>query len=384
MKKPIDTHDSEHPANNSRDILAGPLPTVFLNEKDAGLNRKALLEKSVDLCFGHTPPDPAVLKVTSLGWGSFLIEAGNASGTVSWDMQLTYPFGEGRHPVLLTGDRMWGKCSDTVKQMFLGAGFIVAEFNRTMLAEDAAPPDMKTRGLYPVYPEYDFGAISAWAWGYRRCVDALLTMPQVDPDCICIAGHSRGGKTALLAGALDERIAFTQSNGSGMFGCGCLRYTQIEDPERQIHDHHSETLGNMFGRGVNWDISYWVGRGMEDYIGRENEIPFDFHFLKAAVAPRGLLETSSVDDIWVNPRGSYHTFRAARELYSALGIPGRIASSVRYGPHAHTPEDYAKFLAFIRACREGRPFLDDNADLIFGSFPKIYDWSKPERSVPLC
>ncbi len=83
MKKPIDTHDSEHPANNSRDILAGPLPTVFLNEKDAGLNRKALLEKSVDLCFGHTPQDPAVLKVTSLGWGSFLIEAGNASRTVS-------------------------------------------------------------------------------------------------------------------------------------------------------------------------------------------------------------------------------------------------------------------------------------------------------------
>ncbi len=129
----------EHPANDARDTLAGPLPTVFLNEKDAGLNRKALLERSVDLCFGRTPPDPKVLKVTPLNWGSFLIEAGTASRTVSWDMQLTYPFGEGRHPVLLTGDRMWGNCNDAVKQMFLGSGFIVAEFNRTMLAEDAAP-----------------------------------------------------------------------------------------------------------------------------------------------------------------------------------------------------------------------------------------------------
>ena len=118
---------------------------------------------------------------------------------------------------------------------------------------------------------------------------------------------------------------------------------------------------------------------MEDYIGRENEIPFDFHFLKAAVAPRGLLETGSVDDVWANPRGSCHTFRAARELYSALGIPRGIASSVRYGPHAHTPEDFAKFLAFILACREGRPFLDDNADLVFGSLPKIYEWTKPEN-----
>ena len=321
-----------------------------------------------------------MLRVSGLGYGSFLIEAGHARRTVAWEMQLRMPAGGGRHPVLLTGDRAWTYCGDAVKQMFLSAGFIVAEFNRNLLAEDGAPPDMRERGLYPVYPEYDFGMLSAWAWGYRRCVDALLTMPEVDPDCICIAGHSRGGKATLLTAALDERIAFTQSSGSGMFGCGCLRYTQVEAPERQIQDHHSETLGNMFGREVPWNISHWVGRGMEAYIGREDGIPFDFHFLKAAVAPRGLLETGSVDDVWANPRGSYQTFRAAREAYAALGVPGRIASSYRYGPHSHTPGDFLKFLDFITACREGKPFLDDNADLVFGSLPKIYDWTAPDEA----
>lgn len=378
IKKPVSLLDPEHPANASLDVMKGSLPTVFLDERDAVKNRRALLERTVDLCFGRTPPEPVVFRLTPLSSGSFLIEAGTRARTVSWELQVRFPADEGRRPVLLTGDRMWNKCNDEVRAMFLGAGFIVAEFNRTLLAEDAAPPDMKTRGLYPVYPDYDFGAISAWAWGYRRAVDALLMMPQVDPDMICIAGHSRGGKTTLLAGALDERIAFTQSSCSGMFGCGCFRYTQAEDPGRKLIDHHSETLGNMFGREVGYDISFWVGRGMEEYIGREDEIPFDLHFLKAAIAPRGLLETGSVDDIWANPRGSYHTFRAARELYRALGVPGRIASSLRYGPHAHTPEDFGKFLSFIRACREGKPFLDDNADLLFGVLPKIYGWEKPD------
>ena len=379
VKKPLDLRDPEHPVNDSRDVVTGFLPTVFPYGTDFEKNRRFMLEKTVDLCFGRTPPEPEVMKVRRVSGSSYRIEAGSRERTVTWELQLTRPFGgDARRPVLLTGDRAAGYCNEAVKRMFLSAGFLIAEFDRNMLAEDSSEPDMRTRGLYPVYPDYDFGMLSAWAWGYRRSVDALLTMGDVDPDCICITGHSRGGKATLLAGALDERIAFTQASGSGMFGCGCLRYTQVEAPEREIQDHHSEVLGNMFGREVGYSIAHWVGAGMEAYIGREDEIPFDFHFLKAAIAPRGLLETGSVDDVWANPRGSYQTFRAAREAYAALGVPGRIASSYRYGPHFHAPEDFRRFLDFITACREGKPFLDDNADRVFGTLPKIYDWSVPE------
>ena len=380
MKDMLKRTDADHPLNASRDKLAGPLPTVFPHGSDFDANRRELLERSVDLCFGTTPPEPEVFRIRpTSAYGSSVIEAGTKSRTVSWELQIRRPFGSGRHPVLLTGDRASGNVNDTVKGMFLAAGFIIAEFNRDMLAEDTGAPDRKERGLYPVYPDYDFGMLSAWAWGYRRCVDALLTMPEVDPDCICITGHSRGGKATLLAGALDERITFIQSSGSGMFGCGCLRYTQVEAPERKIQDHHSETLGNMFGREVGYDISHWVGPGMEAYIGREAELPFDFHFLKAAIAPRCLLETGSVDDVWANPRGSYQTFRAAREAFEALGVRGHIASSWRYGPHGHTIADFARFLDFITACREGKPFLDDNADSVFGDLPKCWDWTAPDK-----
>ena len=78
-------------------------------------------------------------------------------------------------------------------------------------------------GLYRLYPDAEFGVCSAWAWAAHRCVDALLTMDEVQSDGIAVTGHSRGGKTAILAGATDERIAVTNPNNSGCGGAGLLR-----------------------------------------------------------------------------------------------------------------------------------------------------------------
>src|SRR5262249_31195305 len=43
------------------------------------------------------------------------------------------------------------------------------------------------------------GTIAAWAWGFHRCVDYLVTDKDVDARQICAVGHSRNGKAALLA-----------------------------------------------------------------------------------------------------------------------------------------------------------------------------------------
>ena len=51
--------------------------------------------------------------------------------------------------------------------------------------------------------------------------DYLLTLPEVDKDKIIATGHSRGGKTALLLGAFDERVALTVPNASGGGGAQC-------------------------------------------------------------------------------------------------------------------------------------------------------------------
>ena len=60
------------------------------------------------------------------------------------------------------------------------------------------------------------GKIGLWAWAASRVMDYAVTLPQIDHERVGIVGHSRLGKTALLAGALDERIFCTFANDSGL------------------------------------------------------------------------------------------------------------------------------------------------------------------------
>lgn len=50
----------------------------------------------------------------------------------------------------------------------------------------------------------NLGAIRLWAFAAKRIMDYLETDPHVDSKKVAIVGHSRLGKTALLAGAMDE------------------------------------------------------------------------------------------------------------------------------------------------------------------------------------
>ena len=389
LDKLYETECLRDPADGTYDKILGDLPDLFAKKDGTRVttkeewkaHRQEMLTEMVDLCYGGMPPKPEVFLCRCLHGKTYNIIAGTKERTVSFELKLMMPPVEKeKYPVLLTGDDCWKDLSPVIVGKILERGFILAKFDRCMLADDVFST-ARDFGVYPVYPEMKFGAISAWAWGYMRCVDALETMDFVDMDRIAIAGHSRGGKTTLLAGAWDERIKYVQSNASGMFGSGCFRYVQGEDPDNKIFNNtSSETMEHMLGYGVPWDpISFWFGPEMEQYKDREQDLPFDAHFLKAAVAPRWLLETGSVDDIWSNPRGSYVTYRAAKEAYKFLGIPERIACGYRYGSHGHWIEDFTNFLDFIAAAEEKKPYLWANADAIYGNLPKLYDWETPER-----
>jgi hypothetical protein len=304
--------------------------------------RREMLDLIVDVEYGGLPPTPSGIigeplhtsqarRFSGASYSQYRLVHADAPA-FHFRLDVMAPPGPGPFPVVLSGDGCFRYVTDAITQDILNRGFILAQFSRVAIVPDLYNTE-RTTGLYRVYPDAVFGALAAWAWGYHRCVDFLLTLEHVRADAIAVVGHSRGGKTALLAGATDERIALTASNGSGPGGAGCYHR---QGPE-------SGTLADSQRL-----ISYWYGPRLWDYLGREHEMPFDQHFLKAAVAPRAYLSTEGLDDLWSNPSGTWQTHLAAREAYRFLGAEQRIGFWFRPGGHDHGEADWKAFLDFMQ------------------------------------
>ena len=239
-------------------------------------------------------------------------------------------------------------------------------FNRTEIVPDRK--DCRNHGqLYRTYPDGTFSALAAWAWGYARCVDALEQLGIADMNYIAFSGHSRGGKTALLAGVLDERAAIVNPNDAGAGGAGCYRVhmeaiTEAGKPDR------SEQLSDLIK-----NFPFWFSKEMQAYTEKEEELPFDEHYLKALVAPRMLLETEAASDIWANPVGSVQTCMAAKEVYKLLGAEEKIRLYYRKGEHAHKVEDMALLVRVLKQMQEGKPYEAGSFKLPFVMPEPIYD-----------
>jgi hypothetical protein len=334
------------------------------------------MEPIVDIEYGGLPPQPEKQEfelLCSLHGGEFntyAITIGNGKEHFSFELQLVIPPHEkdAQLPVVLTGDGCYRFMNDRVIDAISGRGFIAARFNRAAIVHDVyTPAEARQSPLYRLYPGIESGTIAGWAWGYHRCIDVLLQLPMVDPACIAITGHSRGGKTALLAGATDERVAFTAPNGSGAAGAGCWRY-QMNDPHAKA-DERSEVLADLLRV-----VPQWLGPKMRDFNGRDESLPFDQHYLKALVAPRYYVQTEGLQDTWANPRGTHQTLLAARAVYRLLGAPDRILSHYREGGHDHSPGDFEVLLNVMSAARAGREQDKRYYANPYPEMEQIFDW----------
>ncbi len=230
----------------------------------------------------------------------------------------------GRRPVVIREEGSLGGARHA--SMFLEKGTIFVEYARHDLDPDrnnVVGPAQKA------YPDYDWATLAVWAWGGMRVVDYLETRDDVDRKRIAITGHSRGGKMALLAGALDERIALVVPNGSGAGGAGSYR----------VLGPGAESLG------MN-DKPWWYHERVRHFAEREDRLPFDQHFLKALIAPRALLCLESVDDEFANPEGTLATTLAADRVFDLVGGSNHI--HFRRGKHDFNAEDWKALLDLAR------------------------------------
>jgi len=214
--------------------------------------------------------------------------------------------------------------------------------------------------------KYSWGSISAWAWGGIRMVDYALTLPEINKDQIIITGHSCNGKTALLAGAVDERIAIVNPAGSGCGGAGS--YLAL--------DEGCEDIASLTDKRRWWA---WMHPDFATFGYNEDRLFFDQHFLMGLVAPRPLLRTEGILDTWANPRGTAAAFLATQEIYKFHGVPERNQLSLRAGGHAHNREDMLALLSVANwhffGIQQERVFKDLLCEL--RDFPPFMDWSCP-------
>src|SRR5439155_20275843 len=79
-----------------------------------------------------------------------------------------------------------------------------------------------------------WGTVRAWAWGMSRIVDVLVKDADIDKTKIIAVGHSRLGKTSIVAAAFDERIAMAIPLQAGCGGTAPSR-GKIGEPVTRIN-----------------------------------------------------------------------------------------------------------------------------------------------------
>ncbi len=317
--------------------------------------RAEMAELAIGLQFGGMPPEPDFLDAEPLddrGWGEirgFRVTTGRRDCPVTMEVYAALPETPGKYPVIVDGDPggTYLEGREALAKRINERGAVYAGFTKHTLAPDRVSD--RNEGLYAAYPELGFSCLSAWAWGYHRTADALILLGLADEGRFVYTGHSRGGKTALLAGATDARAAIVNPAGSGCGGAG-LYHVRMEALTSEGESRRNERLDDIVTR-----FPYWFGEGMKDYIGHDAELPFDEHFMAALVAPRFLLLNEGIDDIWASPVGTLRMIEEAKKIYAFLGAPGNLRAKWRTGGHSHSATDWEALLEAMDHVFGGQP-----------------------------
>lgn len=241
-------------------------------------------------------------------------------------------------------------------EIVIDSGYAIAAF----YVFDASPDNKEhfQEGVLQLYPEQlaapnGMRTIGAWAWAASRMLDYFEKDKDVDAKKVMVVGHSRGGKTAMWAGAEDKRFSMIFTNCSGNTGASLARR------------NYGESIAK-----INTSFPFWFTDNYKKYNDNENALPVDQHMLFALLAPRPVYSTNATKDLWADPKGSFLSVKNAEPVYalykkkSALGAEppavntaittSQLGYHIREGEHNMMIFDWNNFIKFANFHLRGR------------------------------
>lgn len=312
-------------ANSYPAVSVAKLPDPFTTSGGAKVTTKAEFEcRRAEInkimqqyVLGAYPPAPDKVEGTISGTG-ITVRVTVGSKTISFSASIRKPSGAGPHPAIIAIGGSSIPVPSNVATISFGNDAFAAQSGGSS----------RGRGLF-----YDLhgsghtaGALTAWAWGVDRLIDALEQVGAtsgIDTKKLGVTGCSRNGKGAFIVGALVSRIALTIPQESGSGGAACWR---ISDQQKSS-GANIQTASQIIGENV------WFSKNFDPYTRATSTIPADMHFLAAMIAPRGLAVFENNID-WLGPVSTTGCMRAGRLIYKAYGVPNNMGFSL-IGGHNH-------------------------------------------------
>lgn len=237
-------------------------------------------------------------------------------------------------------------------------GFAYVTFNNNDCAEDTTLRNLdgsfafRTTRFYPAYPGYDWGILQGWAWGASRIADYLETEPSIDKAKLIITGVSRTGKSALIAGAFDERFTLVAPVASSGGGTPAFRFSGQGRGG-------NEGLSEMVRKYPNW-----FSPNLHQFWARQDQLPFDMHWFIALCAPRAFIALEGTNDQNVQAYGVRQSFLHAQPAYAFLNSLDKLGVNWAERPHGKVQGDWDALLGFADKHLLGKP-----VDRKFDEFP---------------
>lgn len=175
-------------------------------------------------------------------------------------------------------------------------GFVTLAPSYPLLAN--YQPDLKALG-------WESGTLKA-VWDNIRGLDLLQSLPYVDGRAFGCIGHSLGGHNSVYTAVFDDRIKAVVSS------CGLDSYL----------DYYGGDDARWYPE-QGWCQTRYMPR-LAEFRGRLEEIPFDFHEMIGALAPRHVLISAPLHDSNFNADSVDRVAAAARQIYTLLGHPERL------------------------------------------------------------